>query len=134
MLNYDDFVKSMAEKVGIINQDSANDTTLLEYICEEVTDRLSVYLNLRPNEDNVFEFDERLVKIGARVVSGIFTQTKTNIAGTSVDTTIKSISDNGQSISYGDSTRNYLATASDGELFSGCVELLKPYRRIHVVS
>ncbi len=134
MLNYDDFVDSMAEKVGIINQDSANDTDLLKYVCEEVADRLSIYLNLRPNENKVFEFDERLVKIGARIVSSIFTQTKANIAGTSVDTTIKSISDNGQSISYGDSTRNYLATASDGELFNGCVELLKPYRRVHVVS
>lgn len=134
MLNYDDFVKSMAEKVGIINRDSANDAGLLKYVCEEVADRLSIYLNLRPNENNVFEFDERLVRIGARIVSGIFTQTKTNITGTSVDTTIKSISDNGQSVSYGDSTRNYLATASDGELFNGCVELLKPYRRAHVVS
>ncbi len=134
MLNYDDFVKSMAEQVGTINQDSANDAELLQYVCEEVADRISLYLNLRPNTDGGFEFDKRIVKIGVRIVSGIFTQTKANIAGTSVDTTIKSISDNGQSISYGDSTRNYLATASDGELFGGCIELLKPYRRAHVVS
>ena len=134
MLNYDDFIEAMAEKVGIINQDSTNDADLLKYVCEEVADRLSIYLNLRPNEEDIFEFDKRLVRIGARIVSGIFTQTKANIAGTSVDTTIKSISDNGQSISYGDSTRNYLATASDGELFGGCIELLKPYRRAHVVS
>lgn len=134
MLSYDDFVKSMAEQVGVINQDSANDTNLLQYACEEVADRISLYLNLRPNADGEYEFDERIVKIGARIVSGIFTQTKANIAGTGVDTTIKSISDNGQSISYGDSTRNYLATATDGELFGGCAEILKPYRRAHVVS
>lgn len=134
MLNYDDFVESMAKQVGVINHDSANDTDLLKYACEEVADRISIYLNLRPNAEGEFEFDRRIVKIGARIVSGIFTQTKANISGTAVDTTIKSISDNGQSISYGDSTRNYLATVEDGELFGGCSELLKPFRRVHVVS
>lgn len=136
MLVYDDYVEALEVAVKKINQAAAEaaQAELLTYTCEEVADRISLYLNLQPNEDGIFEFDERLVSIGARIVSGVFTQSKTNIAGTSVDSQITSVSDNGQSISFGDATRNYLATVADGELFSGCAELLKPYRNFNVVS
>lgn len=136
MLVYDDYVEALEVAVKKINQAAAEaaQAELLTYTCEEVADRISLYLNLQPNEDGIFEFDERLVSIGARIVSGVFTQSKTNIAGTSVDSQITSVSDNGQSISFGDATRNYLATVADGELFGGCVELLKPYRNFNVVS
>ena len=132
MLSKDDFIEQLIESTKTINQASNEDEDLelVEYVCQEITDRLSLYLNLRKPE----VFDERLVRVGARLCSGVFTQTKTNIAGISADTDIKSLSDNGQSITFGDSAKNYLATVSDGELFSGCAELLKPYRRIHVVS
>lgn len=136
MLDYDSFVEALKTATKTINEASADSDkdSLLTYVCQEIADRISVYLNLAPNVDNTFEFDQRLVKIGARIVSGVFTQTKTNISGETVDTSISSISDNGQSISYGNATRNYLATATDGELFGGFTELLKPYRRVHVVS
>ena len=136
MLVYDDYVEALEVAVKKINQAAAEtaQAELLTYTCEEVADRISLYLNLQPNEDGIFEFDERLVSIGARIVSGVFTQSKTNIAGTSVDSQITSVSDNGQSISFGDATRNYLATVADGELFSGCAELLKPFRSFNVVS
>lgn len=131
MLAYDEFVPQVKEAVSKINQAAAEDENLLMYVCEEVADRISVYLNL-PAENT--KFDVRLVKIAARIASSIFTQTLTNVEGNGDDTEIKSISDNGQSITYGNKTKNYLATVADGELFGGFAELLKPYRRIHVVS
>ena len=132
LISKDEFIEKLTEATMTINHASSEeeDMELVDYICREITDRLSLYLNLRKPE----VFDERLVRVGARLSSGIFTQTKSNIAGVSADTDIKSLSDNGQSITFGDSAKNYLATVSDGELFSGCAELLKPYRRIHVVS
>lgn len=131
MLTYDEFVAQTKESVIKINQATAEEETLTQFACEEVADRISLYLNL-PAENT--RFDNRLVKVAARIVSGVFAQTKANVSGDNDDTEIKSISDNGQSITYGDKTKNYLATASDGELFGGCAELLKPFRRVHVVS
>jgi len=132
MISKDEFIDELIEATKTINQASSveGEDELVDYVCREITDRLSLYLNLPKPE----VFDERLVRVGARLSSGVFTQTKSNIAGVSADTDIKSLSDNGQSITFGDSAKNYLATVSDGELFSGCAELLKPYRRIHVVS
>lgn len=132
MISKDEFIDELIEATKTINQASSaeGEDELVDYVCREITDRLSLYLNLPKPE----VFDERLVRVGARLSSGVFTQTKSNIAGISADTDIKSLSDNGQSITFGDSAKNYLATVSDGELFSGCAELLKPYRRIHVVS
>lgn len=131
MLAYDEFVAQTKESVVKINQTAKDEETLTQFVCEEVADRISLYLNL-PAENT--QFDNRLVKVAARIVSGIFAQTMANVSGTNDDTEVKSISDNGQSITYGSKTKNYLATASDGELFGGCAELLKPFRRVHVVS
>ncbi len=70
----------------------------------------------------------------ARIASGMFNQTNANVEGGDADIAIHSISDNGQSISYSDKVKNYLATSEDGELFGGFAKLLAPYRRINVVS
>lgn len=133
MFTYDEFTQKVVEATKELNQAAKDDANLLEVVCEEISDRLSLYLNL-PADRAKKSFDGRLVRIAARIVSGIFTQTQTNIEGVGSDTEIKSISDNGQSVTYGSQTKNYLATATDGELFSGCAELLKPFRRVHVVS
>lgn len=133
MFAYDEFIQKVMVATEDINKAVQKDENLLEAVCEEVVDRLSLYLNL-PAKKTVMRFDARLVRITARIVSGIFTQSKANVAGDKDDTQITSISDNGQSISYGDKTKNYLATATDGELFGGCAELLKPFRRLNVVS
>lgn len=130
MLDREEFLVELFEATCAINEEAISYEDTLRYVVEEVADRISIYLNLGCNE----LFDKRLVKIAARIANGIFTQTNANISGENNDTEIKSISDNGQSITYGDKARNYLATATDGELFGGFAELLKPYRRINVVS
>ena len=133
MYAYDTFTLEVTNATKEINHAAAEDETLLKSVCEEITDRISLYLNL-PANTNAKCFDRRLVRIAARIVSGIFTQTQANIEGDNDDTEVKSLSDNGQSITYGTKTKNYLASATDGELFGGFAELLKPFRRVHVVS
>jgi hypothetical protein len=128
-MSQNDFIEAVKAAVRIINH-NATDDTLLEYVVVEVIDRVTLYLNVLPSD----VLDERMVKIIARIASGIFTQTSTNVAGSGDDLAITSISDNGQSVHYSEKVKNYLATAEDGALFGGFAKLLAPYRRINVIS
>lgn len=129
LLEREIFISEVAESVKMINR-TIDDDELLRFVTEEVVDRVSLYLNYRADD----KFDPRLVKIVAKVASSSFKETNNNLENSEAETAIKSMSDNGQSISYGDATRNYLATAADGELFSGFTKLLQPYRRIRGIS
>ena len=60
-------------------------------------------------------------------------EAKDKLSGSSTETKIQSISDNGQTITFSNIARNYIATASDSELFGGVANILKPYRRCNVV-
>lgn len=110
--------------------DAASETSanaLLEYCINEVCDRVLLYLN-----DTTL--DEALERVVARIVSGIFNQTTNSKTSTESDQAISSVSDNGQSVSYSNEVKNYLASTEDNELFAGFAKLLAPYRRINVVS
>jgi hypothetical protein len=123
-----DFIEKVEQAVKVINKTAADDE-LLRFVVEEVVDRALIYLNYGGSD----KIDERLVKIVARIASGIFNQTNANVNSTGAEMAVSSMSDNGQSISYADKTKNYLASAEDGELFGGFAKLLAPYRRINVV-
>ena len=103
------------------------DANLLDYVAKEVCERVLIYLNADT-------LDESLERIVARIVSGIFNQTKTNQNSSDPDLAVSSMSDNGQSVSFSENLKNYLAVADDNELFSGFSKLLARYRRINVVS
>ncbi len=110
--------------------DAASDASanaLLEYCINEVCDRVLLYLN-----DTTL--DEALERVVARIVSGIFNQTTNSKSSTESDSAISSVSDNGQSVSFANEVKNYLATTEDNELFAGFSKLLARYRRINVVS
>ena len=110
--------------------DAASDASanaLLEYCINEVYDRVLLYLN-----DTTL--DEALERVVARIVSGIFNQTTNSKTSTESDQAISSVSDNGQSVSFSNEIKNYLATTEDNELFAGFSKLLARYRRINVVS
>ncbi len=115
--------------VTTINETAAEQAsnTLVEYCIAEVCDRVLLYLN-----DTVL--DEALERVVARIVSGIFNQTINSKASTEADSAISSVSDNGQSVSFSNEVKNYLATTEDNELFAGYSKLLARYRRINVVS
>lgn len=130
LLDRNSFIVEVEVAARKINTNVVSDNELLRYVTEEVVDRVSLYLNYDDEDD----YSPRLVKIVARVVISVFNQTKTNANSTEPETGIKSISDNGQSITFDDKTKNYLATVEDGELFGGITPLLKPYRRIRAIS
>ena len=100
---------------------------LLNLVVDEVGDRVLLYLNSADLPENV----ERIV---ARIVSGIFNQSFNAKSSTNADSAINSMSDNGQSISFSNEVKNYLASADDNTLFSGFADLLARYRRIDVVA
>lgn len=100
---------------------------ILDFSTDEVADRVLLYLNREDLPVNI----ERIV---ARIISGIFNQSVNAKPSTSADSAISSMSDNGQSISFSNEVKNYLATVDDNELFAGSSKLLAPYRRINVVA
>lgn len=123
------FVNEVITQVKVINR-TIDDDELLRFVVEEVVDRISLYLRYDEEDD----FSPRLVKVATKVASAVFKEANKNVESSEIETSIKSMSDNGQSISYGDATRNYLATVEDGELFGGFAALLRPYRRIRGIS
>jgi hypothetical protein len=117
--SYVQIINSTAKKAEYAN--------LLTYVISEVYDRVLLYLN-----DVVL--DKNLERVVARVASGIFNQTFNTVSTTLQDTAISSVSDNGQSVSYANEIKNYLASVDDTVLFAGAVKLLAPYRRINVIT
>ena len=102
------------------------DGELLDFVTLEVLDRVLVYLN-----DNAL--DQKLERIVARIVSGVFAESQESSDG-ELSHSISSISDNGQTISYSEKVKSYLVSTDDEELFSGFSKLLAPYRRVNVAS
>lgn len=94
------FVKEVATQVKVINR-TIDDDDLLQFVVEEVVDRVSLYLRY----DEETEFDTRLVRVVAKVASSVFKEASNNVDSSEVETSIKSMSDNGQSITYGDATK-----------------------------
>lgn len=102
------------------------DGELLDFVTLEVLDRVLVYLN-----DNTL--DQKLERIVARIVSGVFAESQESSDG-EFRHNISSISDNGQTISYSEKVKSYLVSTDDEELFSGFSKLLAPYRRVNVAT
>lgn len=134
MLDKDQFISKLKEKLKAINiaVNNAENNALVDFLALEMADRLSLYLNLDPS--NKLQYDERLVSISVRAVSSLLQEAKDKVAGSNTETKIQSISDNGQAITFSNTAKNYITTASDSELFGGVANILKPYRRCNVVS
>lgn len=131
MLDKDQFISKLKEKLKVVNSITENND-LVDFLSLEMADRLSLYLNL--DTTNRLQYDERLVSISVRIVSSLLQEAKDKVAGSNTETKIQSISDNGQTITFSNVAKNYIATASDSELFGGVANILKPYRRCNVVS
>lgn len=116
------YVKKLNDAASV-----AANAEILDFATDEVADRVLLYLNREDLPVNI----ERIV---ARIVSGIFNQSVNAKSSTSADAAISSMSDNGQSISFANEVKNYLASVDDNELFAGFSKLLAPYRRINVVA
>lgn len=95
----------------------------LGFIVDEVADRVMLYLNAT-------SIPEILNRVLARIVVGVYNKAQAEMNATGgAEREVKQISDNGQSITYGDEAKNYLASATDEDIFSGFEAILKRYRR-----
>lgn len=95
----------------------------LDFIVDEVADRVMLYLNAT-------SIPEILNRVLARIVVGVYNKAQAEMNATGgAEREVKQISDNGQSITYGDEAKNYLASATDEDIFSGFEAILKRYRR-----
>ena len=122
----DEIIAKIKEYLQIINP-SIQDNDLLDFVIGEVLDRVQLYLN----SDTI---PTRLERILANIVNTGLAKANASISNNGeVDQVITSISDNGQSISYANEVKQYFATATDDELFSGFAGLLSRYRRVKVV-
>ncbi len=101
------------------------DNALLEYSIEAVRERLLIFLGAS-------ELKTQFERVVADAVCKVFFKYKKD-KNDGPAAQIQTITDNGQSITYADQMRNYLMTATDNELFSGVIELLKVYRKPRVV-
>ena len=95
---------------------------LLSFSVDEVADRVMIYLNTQA-------INPALNRVIARVVVGAYNKAKAEQTSTDApEREIKSMSDNGQSLTFGDHVKQYLATAEDNALFDGFTTLLARYR------
>lgn len=95
----------------------------LDFIVDEIADRVMLYLNAT-------SIPEILNRVLARIVVGVYNKAQAEMNATGgAEREVKQISDNGQSITYGDEAKNYLASATDEDIFSGFEAILKRYRR-----
>lgn len=95
----------------------------LDFIVDEVADRVMIYLNAT-------SIPEILNRVLARIVVGIYNKAQAEMTATGgAEREIKQISDNGQSVTFGEEAKNYLASATDEDIFSGFEAILKRYRR-----
>lgn len=103
------------------------DGDLLDFVVDEVSDRVLLYLNDTAVPDGA-------LRVIARVVAAVFNQTNNNTSNTSTEQAVKSISDNGQSITYSETVKSYLTNSDDTALFTGFEALLAPLRRPYVIA
>ena len=128
----DDKVAKIKEYLEIINKNTSNmDEELIDFVIEEVLDRVQLYLNSET-------IPTKLERILANIVNTGLKKCQKDIElsnedATAVDRVVTSISDNGQSISYANEVSRYFTTVSDEELFTGFTSLLSRYRRVKVV-
>jgi hypothetical protein len=137
----DDTKDLIIEYALILNPALEESEDLLDFVVSEVMDRTLIYTNRAQlvaqfeedltdetldEEDYVYPIPVQLNRPLASVAVGVF-KTVSELP-TATTGAITSISDNGQSISYGSGIASYLSSTSDSEIFSSVRELLNKFR------
>ena len=143
----EDVIERITEYVVALDS-TLEDHALLDFAVRDVVDRTLMYTNrqqLVPQYERdllVYDADDlawetyefpipaQLERALASVVTG-YIQTATAKASSQKE--VKSVSDNGQSITYGESMKSFFASTSDTEIFSGTTALLNRFRLGKVV-
>jgi len=127
-MNMDDQQKNLIKEYAKKLNSTITENDLLDFVVDLTVDRVLIYLN----EDKL---NPKLNRVVAQAIVGVYNKTNNERSNSGApEQAISSISDNGQSVSYSSKVKNYLGSASDDELFNGFESLLKPYRRVNVVS
>lgn len=137
-----------------ILEDLVIDAEYLDFMVADVVDRVLIYTNrdqLVPQfEDAIEDYGDpkaetqtqnekdfwevyrdypipiRLERTVAKIVAQSCRTVKTQ--NTAEDGTIKSVSDNGQSVTYSDKLQHFFSSSDDADVFAGSLELLKRFR------
>lgn len=104
----------------------SDDTELLEFIVNDVVDRVLIYLNMDILSDN-------LLRIVARLVVTAYNKADATYEATEQAQGVSEVSDNGQTVKF-TAVKAYFASTGDDELMDGFSTLLKSYRRVGVVG
>lgn len=100
---------------------------LLDFAAEDCVGRVLLYLD----EEILAENLERIV---ASMISMNYSRIANFAQSGENEQAISSVSDNGQSVSFANSTKQTLLSARDDEIFLGFEAILKNHRRVRVVS
>jgi len=146
----EDTIEKIKEYVLIIDPTLEGENDLLDYVIADVVDRALIYTNrqqlVEQYEEDLTDYDADddfwsgyhypIPKEIERALASVVVQSYKTIGAKKDATgnTIKSISDNGQSITYGDQVASYLASSGDSEIFSGTSVLLDKFRIPNVVE
>lgn len=117
---------------ALVIDPSLSEETLLDYTIGEIVDRALVYTNRGQlvadyEEGNIDEvpIPVELERPLAKVVAMSIRAMRDNPEG---GVQVKSISDNGQSITYGDSPASYLSSQGDADIFSSIKAVVDKFR------
>lgn len=122
----DDQKTRVKEYISVLNS-NIDPGMLLDLVLDTVVDRVLLYLNETTIAPNL----ERVI---AQVVVNAYQKAVADRTATSSDQDISSVTDNGQTVSFRDSAKRYMATSSDQELFTGFTALLNSYRRPQTIK
>lgn len=112
--------------VRILEPTAQTDPELLELTISTAVDRVLLFLRAKT-------LDPRIENIIAQIVAKAYRVARANKESGETTRDVKSISDNGQSITYSDNPAQFMATSTDQELLDGFAELLSTYRRVNVL-
>ena len=148
-----DNVAKRIKEYALMFNPNLEDNALLVLIVKDVMNRALIYTNrlqlvreyeeylLNKNDidglDATYDYDDGVIvptlpipveleTVLATVVVGVFRTVATR--NVSTNGAIKSISDNGQSITYGDQMANFLNSSKESDVFAGSLSILDKFR------
>ncbi len=145
----DEIIARIKEYVLIINPELIDDS-YLDYVIDEVVDRALLYTNRQQlvagyeryldgdyyssdyyvdatgTDQPILPIQVEMERALARVVVGSYKTIQDNVSNDTLN--ITQLSDNGQSVSYGEGVVSYLASKDDSDIFSSVKVLLDKFR------
>jgi len=141
-----DPIAEAAERIlayAIILNPDLEDGDMLDFVVMDVIDRALIYMNryqllpkyLEDLEDTSVEEEDYELPLPVeleRVLARVVVQSMET--GIESGRRVVKVEDNGQAITYADSSQNSYASRSDADIFGGSLDMLKKYRLATIVE